>query len=144
MARVKIIFPEKQSSFSTEIPVLIQHINYGGHLGNDSILSVIHEARIQYFKHLGCSETNAFGSGLIMTDAAIIYRGEGFQGDVLQVSIVAGDLSSRGFDLYYRLDGKRDGMIKPIAEAKTGMLCFDYTTRKPARMSEMLRKKLLQ
>lgn len=142
MARVKINFPEKKSAFSTQIPVLIQHVNYGGHLGNDAILSIVHEARLRFLQHLGCSEADAFGTGLIMTDAVVVYKGEGFQGDVLDVSVVAHELSSRGFELYYRLTCNRDGVEKNIAEVKTGMLCFDYANRKPLLMPEMLRKKL--
>ncbi len=144
MARIKLIFPDKEPSFSTQVPVLVQHINYGGHLGNDAILSVIHEARLRFFQHLGCNETDAFGTGLIMTDAAVIYRGEGFQGDLLHITIVSDDWSSRGFDLYYRISCNREGKEVPIAEVKTGMLCFDYATRKPARIPEKLKEKLME
>lgn len=144
MSRVKITFPDKKPSFSTQIPVLIQHINYGGHLGNDAILSVVHEARLRFFQHLGFSEIDAFGTGLIMTDSVVIYQGEGFPGDLLTITVVLHDLSSRGFDLYYRITCDREGQEIPIAEVKTGILCFDYTIRKPVSISEQLREKLMQ
>ncbi len=142
MARIRIDFPEEELSFTTRLPVLIQHVNYGGHLGNDAILSLVHECRIRYLQHLGCSELDAFGTGLIMTDSAIIFRGEGFYGDGLEVAVGAGDLTSRGFDLFYKMHCEREGNNILIAEVKTGMLCFDYKTRKPAIMPEILRKKL--
>ena len=47
MPRIKLELPEKLV-FSTEIPVRITDINYGGHLGNDSILSIVQEARVRF------------------------------------------------------------------------------------------------
>ena len=46
MARIKLTLPEN-FNFSTNIEVRITDINYGGHLGNDSVLEIIHEARIR-------------------------------------------------------------------------------------------------
>ena len=45
MGRVKIKFPAENPLFITTIHVRIGDINYGGHVGNDAILSIIHEAR---------------------------------------------------------------------------------------------------
>lgn len=141
MPRIKINCP-KEPAFSTSIPVLVEHVNYGGHLGNDAVLSIAHEARIRFLKSLGCDELDAFGTGLIMTDAAVVYKSEGFQGDMLTVALVAYDISSLGFDLYYHISCERDGQKKCIAEVKTGMLCFDYERRKPMRLPEELREQL--
>jgi len=141
MARVKIILPE-HFTFSCSIPVRVTDINYGGHLGNDKLLSLLHEARLQFLAHLGCSELNAFGAGLIMTDVAIIYKNEGHYGDMLQVEMAANDLSTRGFDLYYRIYCERQGQRVDIAHAKTGLLCFDYQQRKIATVPEGLKEKL--
>ncbi len=82
MARIKIELPEK-FLFRTEIPVRITDINYGGHLGNDSLLSIIHEARLRFLNHLGYSESNVEEVGIIMIDSAIQYKSEGFYGDEL-------------------------------------------------------------
>ena len=49
MARVKLTLPDA-CHFHTEVAVRIGDINYGGHLGNDAVLSLAHEARLQYFK----------------------------------------------------------------------------------------------
>ena len=55
MARIKVELPE-QFAFSTTIPVRITDLNYGKHVGNDTILSMIHEARVQYLRQLGYGE----------------------------------------------------------------------------------------
>lgn len=141
MATIRINMPGN-FSFSTSMQVRITDINYGGHLGNDSLLSILHEARLQYLQNLGFSELDAGGAGLIMADVAIVYKGEGFQGDVLQIQIAAGELSSRGFVLFYKITCQRKDKNILIAEAQTTMLCFNYTTRKVISMPEKLREKL--
>ena len=42
MARIKLNMPENYL-FRTEIPIRITDINYGAHVGNDSLLSIIHD-----------------------------------------------------------------------------------------------------
>ena len=73
MARVKVELPGN-FTFSAKIPVRITDINYGGHVGNDTILSILHEARVQYLKHYGYTELNFGGTGIIMSDVAIEFR----------------------------------------------------------------------
>ena len=127
MPRIKIELPEK-FSFKTEIPVRISDINYGGHLGNDAILTIMHEARMQFLKSINCTELDLFGVSVIQADTAIVYKSEGFYGDILVCEVTPGDFSRAGFDLYYRFTNKTTG--KEIAHAKTGMMCFDYDERK--------------
>lgn len=127
MARIKISLPES-FLLTVELPVRITDLNYGNHLGNDALVSLLHEARVQLLRHVGLSELDpATGQGLIMADLAVEYRGEGFYGDVLQVQMAATELHKYGFDVVYQLQTTTG---RAIARAKTGMLCFDYTTRK--------------
>lgn len=127
MARVKLQLPET-FSFTTQIPVRITDINYGGHVGNDSILSLLHEARMQFLAAAGYTEMNVEGVGLIMADAEIEFKGEAFYGEILTAAVAAGDFTRVGFVLYYKLV-KGEAEI-PIVRAKTGMICFDYGKRK--------------
>ena len=145
MARIKIDLPDK-FSFTTSIPVRIADINYGGHVGNDAILSLIHEARMQYLKHHGYSEMEFAGVGLIMADAAIEFRNELFYGDTVIVSVASADFSKVSYDLYYKLE-KISGNIPDekrivAASAKTGMVCYDYSNKRIAAIPEEARKKL--
>lgn len=142
MARVKIDLPE-QLGFITHIPITIQNINYGGHVGNDSILSILHEARIRFLTSLGYQELDTEANmGVIMTDAAIVYKGEGFHGDLFEIAVGASDISSFGFDIYYRITTRRNDNTIVIAEAKSGMIYFDYNTRKVGRLPEEWKEKL--
>ena len=139
MARIKIELPEK-FIFKTKIPVRITDINYGGHLGNDSLLSIIHEARVRFLKYLGYSESNVEGTGIIMIDSAIQYKSEGFYGDELLVEIAVNDFSGIGCDFIYRLTNKNS--MKEIAVAKTGIVFFNYEKRKTAPVPSEFKKKI--
>jgi acyl-CoA thioester hydrolase len=139
--RIRIEF-DQPFAFSTTIQVRIGDINYGGHVGNDSILSLIHEARMQYLTQWGFTEMNAGGCGLIMADAAIQYKGEAFYGDPITVSIYASNLQKVSFDLFYKLSADRSNAVADIAFAKTGMVCFDYTSRTVTPIPDHLRVRL--
>ncbi len=127
MPRIKIDFPEKVF-FTTQTEVRISDVNYGNHLGNDSVLSLIHEARVRFFNSLGFSELDLGGASVIMSDVAIVYESEGHYADQLSIEISVCDFSSAGFDIYYRLTNLTTN--KELAIAKTGMVCYDYTERK--------------
>ncbi len=74
MARVKVSLPES-FGFAVAIPVRITDLNYGAHLGNDALLSLLHEARVQFLAHLGMAEFDPDTRlGFIMVDVAIEYK----------------------------------------------------------------------
>ena len=73
--------------FSTIIPVRITDLNYGGHVGNDRILGLTHEARMQFLHSHGYTEMNAAGCGLIMRDAVLDFRKELFYGDAINIEM---------------------------------------------------------
>jgi len=139
MARIKIEIPDK-FIFKTEIPIRITDINYGGHLGNDSLLSIIHEARVRFLNHLGYSEANVEGTGIIMIDSAIQYKSEGFYGDELVVEIAVNDFTGIGCDFVYRVINKNTS--KEIAFVKTGIVFFNYEKRKTAPVPIEFKKKI--
>ncbi|HYH13672.1 MAG TPA: thioesterase family protein [Flavisolibacter sp.] len=141
MPRIKIDLP-KVFPFTTLIPVRISDVNYGGHVGNDSILSIIHEARLQFLKSHGLTEMDFAGASLIMSDVGIEFKGEAFYGDTIQAAVAAGDASKVAFDLYYKLIKQEGEKEVVIAFAKTGMVCFDYQNRKVAQIPEEARLRL--
>ncbi len=47
-----------QCLFSATLEVRISDINYGNHLGHDSLVSLLHEARVRFLRHLGYTELN--------------------------------------------------------------------------------------
>lgn len=125
MLKVQIEFPE-WVHFATDIPVRITDINYGNHLGNDALVSLLHEARMRCLAKYGYSEMDIEGVSIIMADLAIQYKNEAFYGDVLTIEISVQNFSRASFEMYYRVTSQQ----KLIALAKTGLICFDYAKRK--------------
>ncbi|MGZ5191951.1 MAG: acyl-CoA thioesterase, partial [Flavisolibacter sp.] len=120
MSRIKIKLPPS-FPFSTSIQIRITDLNYGGHVGNDTILSLVHEARMQFLKYYGYSELDIKGVGMIMIDAGIEFKAELFYGDEISVSVCANDFTRVGFDMYYKI--MRSETL--IAIAKTAMVCYN-------------------
>ena len=135
MARIKIDLPEK-FPFSVSIPIRITDLKYGGHVGNDTVLSLIHEARMQFLQYYGYKELEIEGIGLIMTDVGIEFKSELFYGDTIKASVSVADFSRIGFDLYYKLEKVVEGKTILVATAKTGMICYDYSSKKIMRVPE--------
>ncbi len=129
--------------FSVEVPVRITDLNYGGHVGNDSILSLIHEIRVQFLRHHDYGELDLAGVGLIMADVTIEFKSELFYGDELRASVAAAEFSRVGFELYYKLEKKSGEKKVPVAFARTGMVCYDYTQKKIVSVPKEVCTKLL-
>jgi acyl-CoA thioesterase FadM len=158
MPKIRLTLPEN-FTFTTTIPIRITDLNYGGHVGNDSVLSLIHEARVQFLRHHGYTELDMGGVGLIMADTNIEFRNELFYGEELRASVAASEFSRVGFDLYYKMEKIAEKGIRkdtpfrqtandgpsaqtpsafegsgekwiPVVLARTGMVCYNYAAKK--------------
>jgi acyl-CoA thioester hydrolase len=142
MARIKIDMPES-FSFSTSFAVRITDLNFGAHVGNDTVLSFAHEARVRYLQSLGYHELDLDRVGLIMADAALVFKNEIYYGDELLISIQAVEFSRVGFDLIYKMEKKAaDQSLLVVALVKTAMVCFNYDLKKVVPLPETAEKKL--
>jgi len=141
MARSEQDIPEK-SIFTTEITVRVSDLNYGGHVGNDTMLTLMQEARVQFYRELGFKNEISFDGtvGQIITDATVQYKSEAFLGDVLLIRIAVAGYNKYGFDMYYIIENKLTE--KKVALGKTGIVCFDYEKRKIATVPAVLLDKL--
>jgi acyl-CoA thioester hydrolase len=127
MGRLKLTMPAEYL-FSTELEVRINDINYGGHLSNDAVLCMVHEARLRFLASYDYSEKNIEGVGIIMTDALVIYKSEAFYGDRLKIEVAVDEVSRLGFDLYYRIYNILS--TYDVAQVKTGFTFFNYDLHK--------------
>lgn len=137
MNRIKISLPE-HFPFSTRLQIRVTDLNYGGHVGNDTVLSILQEARQQFLQSRGYTELQVEEFGLIMADAMVEYKKEMNHLDQLKIDIAAKDFDKMGFDLYYRVVIEKNGEEILAVRAKTGMMLFDYTTRKKASMTDTI------
>jgi acyl-CoA thioester hydrolase len=141
MARLQLDLPNK-FLFQTEIAVRVTDLNYGGHVGNDSVLSIIHEARMQFIRKLGFASEVKIDEqiGIIVADAALVYKTETFYGDVLKISVAVNDINKYGFDFVYLIQKADNG--KEVARAKTGIVCVDYVKKKVCQVPQVLLDKI--
>ena len=139
MARIKLIFPEHFIA-TLAIPVRITDVNYGDHVGNDAFVAIVHEARMQWLRQHDYTELQIEGVGLIMSDLAVEFKNESFYGDIIDVNLCAGEISRVSFELYYQLTTTRNSETVLLANAKTGMVCYDYAEKKVLGIPEKLRK----
>ena len=138
MARIKIELPEK-FVFSTEIPIYINHINYGNHLDNAQLIALVSEARVRYFRSLGYSELDIDGVGIVVADVAAQYRSEGRHGETMVIEMAAEHFAKHGCDLVWRMTDRASG--REVARGKHGIVFFDYATRRPVPVPAAFRAK---
>lgn len=130
MPRQKIELPEHWL-FSTELPIRITDLNYGRHVGNDTMLALLQEARVRWLRALGYeSELLAEPVGLILVDLAVRFKAELHYGDTVCVRLAISEWSRRGFELVYQATKGTDET--EVARATTGFIFFDYAARRLA------------
>ena len=139
MARIQIDLPEK-FLFNTELTIRASDLNYGNHVGHDRVLTLMQEARVEFYRTLGFkNELNFEGSiGQVIADVAVQYKSESFLADQWIIKVGVLDIGKYGFDMFYLIENKQTG--KEVARGKTGIVCFDYSTRKVARIPARLLK----
>lgn len=143
MARIKLIIPENKIAALT-VPVRITDVNYGNHVGNDAFVAIIHEARMQWLQKFGYTELNIEGTGLILADLAVEFKSEAFYGDTIEIIISVGEISKVSFELFYQLSVNRNNIAIVSALAKTGMVCYDYGSKKVVSIPDKLKEILLK
>jgi len=143
MARLKIDLPRKILSV-VSVPVRITDLNYGNHVGNDSMVSILHEARVKWITDLGYSELELEGVSLILAGLAVEFIQESFYGDELIITLLAGEITGSGFEIFYVVHSKRNEQLVVICKAKTEMVCYDYNAKKIKPLPEAFKKILLQ
>ena len=73
-------------------------------MGNDRILAMMQEARYQFFNSLGYKDEKSIeGMGTIQADAAVVYKGEAFHGDQIDIQLAIDNITRKSFDVYYHL-----------------------------------------
>jgi acyl-CoA thioester hydrolase len=120
----------------------IRDINYGKHLSNDAVVSLLHEARIYMLQHLGFSEQDLGDgkTGTMMADLAVNYIKEGFLGDKIKIHLNIEEISKKSFRIFYKIERGRDLIVL----AETGIVMVDYQAKSTATIPEMFLTTLKQ
>lgn len=130
--------PEYKFSYSRTVRV--GDINYGNHLSNDSVVTILHEARIDLLQKLGVSELDIGDgrTGLIMGDIAVNFKNQSYMFDELTVYSQIDEIQNASFRVFHKIT--RDDTT--IALAETGIITFDYKTNSIGEIPESFINKL--
>lgn len=139
MARIKLEFPEQVFCFQTSLAVRSTDLNGANHLGNDALISMLSEARVQLLTYHGIDEVGHNGLGILVTDLATVYQAETFYPEILVFDVGLTDLNHYGGDFVFRVTRERDGAA--VALAKYGFVFFDYGKKQMAAMPDSFRSR---
>ncbi|MCY4017624.1 MAG: thioesterase family protein [Gammaproteobacteria bacterium] len=123
MPRIKLDPPDA-FSFRMEKSVGLSDLNYARHLDSQSMLNILHEARLQYLASLGFTEENIFGLGMVMTNLAVDFRSESFANDVLIIDVGIGKVNRYGIDICLKVTNS--ALDSVVCMAKMGVVLFDF------------------
>ena len=139
MPRIQYSLPE-QFVFSTELPIYTSHINWGGHLDNAQLLTLVSEARVRFFQWLGYSEGQIEHCSIVVGDMLVQYKSEAFHGETMQVQLAPTDFNRYGFDLAFQLREPSTG--REVARGKQGIVFIDVAEKKVASVPEAFQARL--
>lgn len=145
MARITLEFPEA-FIYRTEITVRLTDLNFGGHVGNDQMITLLSAARFTFLDFLGVKEEDIFGLGIVITDLATQYLKETRARETLVFEVGINDINKYGGDFIFRVTNKRTG--DRVVLAKTGFVLIDPSNLKvapmPAEFRELITTKLAE
>ena len=134
--------PDYEFEFITKIQT--KDLNYAGHLGNDALLKMIQEARIDLFKKLGFKELDLGNgkTGIIIGDLVVNYKAEGFEGEILKIESHIGQVTEKSMRIFHRITKSKENKILAVAEM--GLIAFDYKAREITEFPEIFREVLIK
>lgn len=133
MARVKLV---EQEEYRFHYPVRIEprHLSIGNHLHSNNLIILASAARADVFHSMGLTEVDLGDgvTGIVIADIVVSYKAEAFLHDEIVIDTHFGAFTSRSFTVFQRIR-KSD---KVLAIAETGLVTFNYRSRKIARIPE--------
>lgn len=133
MARIEIKMVDV-FLFETELTIRTTDINFANHVGNDTFISLMQEAKTRFFMDLGYSDLDVEGKGTIISDLAVVYKSQSYYGERLKFELGVGDFNKYGCDIFYRATNAENQKL--VLEAKTGIIFFDYEKNKVTTIPE--------
>lgn len=134
MERVRLEFPDTAIVHRQPLTVRVTDMNYGRHLGHDTLVSLLHEARIQALAALGLTEWDLGGYPSVVADLAIQYQSEARWPDALVVETAIPALEGRAITVHHRVLHAEGG--RPVATARLNVLLVDPATGRPVAVPE--------
>lgn len=139
MTRIELKYPE-HTVCSHELTVRINDLSQAAHLGFDRLVNLLNEASATFLSHLGIDLSGDRKIEIIFADLAVQYLSEAFRGDRLIIEMAVGEVSSKGFEVYFKVRNRQTSV--KVALAKVGVVFFDYKKRCTLDIPMEIREKL--
>ncbi|MCE9683813.1 acyl-CoA thioesterase [Halomonas alkalisoli] len=123
MERIKLEFPEHAWRHVHTLSVRVGDMNYAQHLGHDTLISLLQEARAVALATLGASERNVGGFPGVVGELAVQYQAEAYWPDVLEVTTAIPIPEGKGIKVFHRMVRRSDR--RQVATAMLTMLLVD-------------------
>jgi acyl-CoA thioesterase FadM len=135
MARVKLV-EQEQYAFHYPVKIEPRHLSIGNHLGADNLVLLASAARADVFTSMGLTEVDLGDgvTGIIIADIVVNYKAEALLHDEIVIDTQIGAFTGHGFRAFQRI---RRGE-KVLAIAETGLIAFNYRSKKIAPVPERL------
>lgn len=126
--------------FVHTLAVRFRDLDALNHVNNSVYLTYLEESRIAFMRetHVGSLEDPE--QGTILAHCSIDYRLPAVLGDILETKMWVGEIRRSSYELCYSIT--RIGDDKPIADARTIQVCYNYTTKQPVRLPSDWRARL--
>ena len=125
------------SAFVYRDRVRFRDLDAMGHVNNAVFLTYIESARFAFLEHLGAAG-GVDNMPIIVARIEIDFRAPVSLGDEIEIAVRATRFGDKSFDLDHEL--RVDGRI--VAEAKTVLVTYDYSTREAVPIPDEWREKL--
>jgi acyl-CoA thioester hydrolase len=129
------------NAFAYSLQVRFRDCDAMGHVNNAVYLTYLEETRFAYWRHLwGAGEPAPGVPGVILARAEIDYRRAARYGDVLTVRMAHEKIGRTSITSLYEIV---DAAGETIANARTVLVAYDYTTGQSVPLSDDVRARLL-
>lgn len=139
MPRVELEYPGN-TVCSHEVTVRLNDLSQASHLGFDCLVSIVHDAAAAFLGHLGVDITGTGEARIVFADLAVQYLSEAFRGDCLKIDMAVGDISSKGFEVFFKVMNQSSS--RDVALARIGMVFFDFEKRCAMEIPHDIRMKI--
>ncbi|MBA2654117.1 MAG: acyl-CoA thioesterase [Gammaproteobacteria bacterium] len=112
--------------FETQIGVQISAINYGNHVGYDAMVSLLHEAQVQFLDHYHYSEFNIAGCYLLVQKIEVIYKKEVRYREILLFTMGLGETSKARQELLFSV---QNAEYQEVCRARITLAFLDHHTK---------------
>lgn len=125
----------KNEKFKYQTFVRVGDLNYGNHLAHDKLITILHDARVCFFKEYQLQEINIENQySLLVTSLTVNYISQAYLGDIISVIIFCDDIKNASFELKYKVSNQ-DSVV---ALCSTTLVCYNQEKRRPDKIPKSL------